>query len=558
MPAEPESVADLAPEVAQRHFGLFAGLAAAFICVLYLLLLNPYWHYTSDSALYLTLGRNLCEGRGYVFSGIAHNKVPGGMPYLLSALLHVSHRFLWLNAVQCLGVLTALLVLYFALRQMADRATAVLVVLLTGILFWVHEYATALMSEGPFFVLSNLAVLLLMLFVNSRGGRCRALLLVGLCAMWVLAFWYRVVACFWIGPFLFALVLAVRRPLWDRILSAAVVAAVIVASFAVYWRWSPPAQKSTGQTVTTSESVPDAAYRLHPFAWEEHGPRILHIPRRFLLVLCPPWQAAAGWLVPRVLAEALAWACFAIVVLGGYRAMRRGQAFLAGSILFVGPFLFWDTGNKATTGRYVIAIAPFVILLFLLGMEGAGEFLGSRMRLRRGRKLLVFLGITAVLVPNLALLLGDIWVQRQRDFYAVYRGGGYAELMGIAKWLSAQEVREPVVVGDLNAWRVLTCLTECRVVGLPEDVNPASPDFASKAADFARAHGTRYIVSFDAQQPWPIWHIPTHLPGGAAPGRHWQLCECPAEDGALRPVQTEPACRWPTSIPETGGKQPAR
>jgi len=531
--------------------------------VSYVLLLNPYWHYTSDSALYLALGRNLCEGKGYVFSGFAHSKVPGGMPYLLSALLRVSHEFLWLNAAQCLGVLTALLVLYFALRQMADRATAVLVVLLTGVLFWVHEYATALMSEGPFFVLSNLAVLLLMLFVNSREDRYRGLLLVGLCAAWALAFWCRIVACFWMGPFVLALLFAVRRrPLRDRVLSAVVVGAVIVLSFVVYWRWSKLAQGPARQAAAAGERVSVVgvpAYTLRPFVWEKYGARAMNIPRRFLLVLCPPWQAAVGSHVPVALAEALAWGCFAIVALGGYRAMRHGQVFLAGSILFVLPFLFWGPGNRPTTGRYVIAIAPFVILLFLLGMESAGEFLGARTHWPGGRKLLVSLGIAAVLVPNLALLLGDIWVQRQGDFYGVYRGGGYAELMGIAKRLSEQEVREPVAVRDWNTWRVLTCLTACRLVRFPSDMNPGTPDFGTKAADFARARGARFVVSFDAEQPWPIWHIPTHVVGSSGPpGRRWQLWEYSADDGAIRPVRTEPASRWPTSIPETGRKPPSR
>ncbi len=418
--AEPELVSGLAPRSMVARFRLFTVLAAAFICVSYALLLNPYWHYTSDSALYLTLARNLHHQQGYVFAGAPHAKVPGGMPWFLAELLRVSHRFLWLNAVQTLVVLAGLAVFYLALRQMADAPTAALVTFLTGMLFWVHEYATALMSEGPFLLLSGATVLLLMLLTNSRQERYRALLLVGLCATWALAFWCRIIACFWIGPFVFALLFGsrVRHRLRDRALSAVVVGALIVLSFAVYWRWSAPS-RVPARPVTTAQAhggQRSFGYELRMLGWRPYAERTLQMPHWFLMILCPPWHALEGTRIPAPLAGGVAWACLGVVALGCWAAVQRGQALLAGSVLFVLPFFLWSSGARATTGRYVIAMAPFVILLFLMGMQWLGGLLSAHTPLRNGRALFVGLGIAAVFVPNLALLAGDIYVPRRPDF----------------------------------------------------------------------------------------------------------------------------------------------
>ncbi len=104
---------------------------------------------------------------------------------------------------------------------------------------------------------------------------------------------------------------------------------------------------------------------------------------------------------------------------------------------------------------------------------------------------------------------------------------------------------------DWNAWRVLACLTPCRPVSLPKDVDPTAPDFAARAGAFARASEVRYIVTFDSRQPWPVWHVRPGGPeeGGAA-GRFWQLYEYSAQDDAVRPVPVPPAADWPTKIPE--------
>lgn len=545
IPPEPQKIPDLAPPIARRHLRLFACLGACLVCAAYLLMVNRYWHFTPDSAVYLTLARNLVAGKGYVFNGVHHTKYPGGMPFLLSLLLRASNEFVWLNLAQCLIMLAALAVLFLALRLVADPATSVLIVLLTASSFWVHEYACTPMSEAPFLLLSSLAVLLLLLFVRSRRERCKGLLLVAVCAAWVAAFWFRVIACFWIGPFTATLLLGCRasHPLKKRILNAGIFALVVVLTVTIYYWWGG----------TESKPLP----HLRPYAHRTKGraivPRTTRLPRWPLLVLCPPWETVGRARLPGPAVTTAQWLCLAVVLLGSWRAVGRGQVLVASSILFFIPFALSGPGQKATSGRYAIGVAPFVILLFLLGLGAVGEFMQKRIHRRLSRGLLLSAGTMAVLVPNVLLLAGDIWVQRQSDFYTAYRAGAYAELMGIVKWLSEKGVREPVAAQSMRAYAAVPCLSGLRSVWIPKTVTVDSPERSSRLTEYARQARVRYLITPDPTQPWPVWHLPRHYVGGPKrTGPHWQLWEYHSNEGRLRKLEVEPSREWPTKLPRDG------
>ena len=57
----------------------------AALLVLYALGFNGQWRMEPDSALYLTIGRNLAEGRGYTYHGEHHHLAYPGLPWLFAA-----------------------------------------------------------------------------------------------------------------------------------------------------------------------------------------------------------------------------------------------------------------------------------------------------------------------------------------------------------------------------------------------------------------------------------------------------------------------------------------
>src|SRR6478736_4101229 len=66
--------------VDSRRFLLFAAVVA-----LYLLGFNGQWRMERDSALYLTVGRNLAEGEGYSYQGQRQQLAFPGLPLTFAA-----------------------------------------------------------------------------------------------------------------------------------------------------------------------------------------------------------------------------------------------------------------------------------------------------------------------------------------------------------------------------------------------------------------------------------------------------------------------------------------
>jgi hypothetical protein len=552
----------LAPDYVHGHPRLAGAAVAGLIAVAYCLLLNAYWHFSTDSALYLTLGRNLLAGRGYVFNGIPHRQVPGGWPWTLAALLWVSPSFLWLNTAQTAIGLAALAVLFLVLRQVLRPGDALLIVLMTAFSLWVYEYSMALMSEMPFFLLSNITVLLLLKATRADSAGRRGVLVAGVCAGLVVAFLFRLLALFWLGPFALALLLENRaaRPLPGRLAAAALVVVTLVGCFFAYTHWSRSVKEPTAQERATADEPPAAKALRHGGDTHYDVPTADlrgHYRRLKALVFWPTWILWPPTGVLQVTkVQRLFWlACWLpnlVVLLGCYRAARRGQILVATSLLFLAPFVLWSPGLKATTGRYGISVVPFVMLLFLMGLRQAGELLRARLHMRVGPRLLVGLGIAAILLPSLVLFSVDVWVQRAADYYAVYRGGGYAGLMGDLKWLRDHHIEGPVASKDYVCMRAVASLTDIPVARIDTSLVPVSPGFEGKVKAFAAEAQIPYLLTMDEyrERAWPVWHIPRdRLRGKPLPADFWQLWRYDAATDELKRIPVEPLHKWPKEFP---------
>ena len=67
-----------------HRWKLLAGLV-----LLYVIGFNGQWRMEPDSALYLTIGRNLAEGRGYSYHGVHHHLAYPGLPWLFAATFKI-------------------------------------------------------------------------------------------------------------------------------------------------------------------------------------------------------------------------------------------------------------------------------------------------------------------------------------------------------------------------------------------------------------------------------------------------------------------------------------
>ena len=129
--------------------------AGATIALLYLAGVVNAWWPTPDSALYQGLGRNLIEGKGYVFNGHPHTTVTPGLPVLLGVteLLAGRNAFWAKNLIMCLTGLASLAVAYATLRQMVGPRPAFAAVLSAALCYVYYDHSHLILTDAPFALL---------------------------------------------------------------------------------------------------------------------------------------------------------------------------------------------------------------------------------------------------------------------------------------------------------------------------------------------------------------------------------------------------------------------
>src|SRR4051812_37796479 len=124
----------------------------AALTVFYVLSFNGHWRMEPDSALYLTLGRNVADGLGYTYHGQPHRLAYPGVPWLFAGLFKVfgTKTVLPHLIVMPLLGLAAMALCYRLFLLHTGRAVAVLVTLTLGVSRTFYRYNFELLSEVPF------------------------------------------------------------------------------------------------------------------------------------------------------------------------------------------------------------------------------------------------------------------------------------------------------------------------------------------------------------------------------------------------------------------------
>ena len=145
---QPAAISDWMLQFADRHrVKLFA-----ILFVIYLLGFNGQWRLEPDSALYLTLGRNVARGDGFTYQDIPHRLAFPGLPRLFAGVFMLFHSDKTLPPLVLMlligfGTLALTYRLFFLY---ADRPTAVLLTFGVGISRLFYRYCFELLSDMPF------------------------------------------------------------------------------------------------------------------------------------------------------------------------------------------------------------------------------------------------------------------------------------------------------------------------------------------------------------------------------------------------------------------------
>jgi 4-amino-4-deoxy-L-arabinose transferase-like glycosyltransferase len=124
----------------------------AFVAVVYLVGFNGVYHPEPDSALYLTLGRNLAEGRGFTYHGQVNSLAYPGYPWLLAGLFKVfgAGSLFAPHAAMLVIALATLAMTYLLFRLHAGRPLAVLVTVNLALTEEMFSHAYQLRNDVPF------------------------------------------------------------------------------------------------------------------------------------------------------------------------------------------------------------------------------------------------------------------------------------------------------------------------------------------------------------------------------------------------------------------------
>ncbi len=110
------------------------------------------WRPEPDAALYVALGRNLADGKGYVYHDKLHHLAYPGWPWVLSGIFRLSgsHGMLMAHVAVFAMSLASLALMYRLMYLHAGRAVAVLMTLGLGISYTFYRYGFELRSDMPF------------------------------------------------------------------------------------------------------------------------------------------------------------------------------------------------------------------------------------------------------------------------------------------------------------------------------------------------------------------------------------------------------------------------
>ena len=128
-------------------------VVAVIVAVAYLAGVTGRWWPTSDSAMYLTLGRSLAEGEGFRFNGEVKPYASPGLPFVLAGINRLFGQGFWIpNLSIALCGIGAFVLIYLSLARLNDRRTALLAALATALSYRFYHKAHEILTDMPLVV----------------------------------------------------------------------------------------------------------------------------------------------------------------------------------------------------------------------------------------------------------------------------------------------------------------------------------------------------------------------------------------------------------------------
>jgi 4-amino-4-deoxy-L-arabinose transferase-like glycosyltransferase len=479
----------------RRH----AILVFAALAILYLLTLNNQWAIEPDSAVYLTLGRSLAEGRGLEYNGGPAGGIPPLLPVLVAGSRLLFGPAYWpINLLVSLSALGTVIFAYLAVRRLAsevgadDVRLALAALLITGTSARLLVDSTRILTDVPcaFFVTLGLYA-----FVRARQGHwawCWA----GLGAM-LLATAARLPAGVILVGLFVGLALEFRREGYRRRLLATLVGMGGVAAGSLAW-WFLVRGRSIGGPdyfVTIFER-----FQLRFQArWIQLGEGPLRLP---------------GALCEAITGQELQWfnvVPTALMLFGLWTAARRGQWVLVCPVLAYVAFLL-GLGGSAVAPRYLLPVMPMLVYALVVGTVETVTRLGGRTacppeRFARRRRVALAVVTAFCVAVSLPKAVREVFRMRRLDFYETFERGKWKGTVDLGRYLGS--LRESGLAGPADRVLAPAPAIVHYLSGLRTDFEVWYPE-ADRFLGYGPPWSPADFARLAAAGPWRFVILPTN------------------------------------------------
>ncbi len=462
---ETDAPANWLADFPPRRWHLLA--AAASLVLIYAVGVRGKWWPTPDSALYMTLARSLAEGKGYVFNGRVNSEVAPGLPAMLAGIELLFGKNFWApNLVMTLWGLTGLWFIYHLCAHLSDRRTAFAITLATGFSYTYYHHSHVILTDISFTALFWAALHL----IYTRGGR----------------------SLYWpaLAGVILAVAVAIRAP------GVALVCTVAVGLVFDRRRGqiTPKRRLAKASAVLVPSAIVCGALCILAYLFSEKTPLyvgdiVRNTQRSPFKTL---FRVGAGFLrLPFAYAETLnsqeallpvGIVVLALAVVGGVRTWRRGIRSIPLILVLYVVVLCVMGGKRAVRPRYLMPVAPMLLLLGFDGLFAALRYT-TKIKNRHLRPRDYLRGATVMAAVIIACNAPRLFRNAFYYTYASYtlhyhqiiKSGRYADWFAVSEIINETPDDEKVVIGiDRDNLRVVHFLTSRPCVPAYEQSTPTS------------------------------------------------------------------------------------
>lgn len=468
----------------------------SLVLLIYLAGFNGQWRVEPDSALYLSVARNLATGEGYTYRGEPHHLAYPGLPYFMAATFKiVGVESLWpAHVIMALIGLATLGLTYRLFLLHADRPTAVIITCGVGLTRTFYEFAFRLMTEMPFLMgVMAFFVGYESLYAarrrrdNPTAGRGIAgqignwllmaagigIVVVMRPAMWV---FLPVAAIGMIGP-----IMQPRSRSRRGIFLSILIFILLAFVFTLIRGFGGESEPGSYERIVREQLIGDIPLRL---------------------------REIIGTNIPHLFGEIAANAVFGIEL--GHRSVNAvaGIVLIALGIGLVRRRALWGIWVAATVlmmvlvlpvDRYFLPILPLLVFAWWQSIR----WLNHRLPPPWGNVIFGFLLILGT-APNL-IKVGDFIIeQRSTPFLKHYKNGRYEPMIAVGERIKKIADPEAIILAPDKHARVITCFSGRNVF---ESNDAGALDFSGKEV---------YVILDPADEKMRRWVDQFHLQSGPA------------------------------------------